>query len=71
MEFSDRKWPQKFKYQKAGSRRLLIFGGNGAENCITWCENQLAKVQIINRRNPVDKLKATPECHVREWCSIL
>lgn len=54
-------WP--FKYQKAGSGRWAIWGGNGGESCVTWAENKLAIAGVGSGVSILDSKKALPELH--------
>jgi hypothetical protein len=61
-------------YQKAGSARTPVLGGNGGDNCVTWAEKMLAIANAGNGVKPVDSFKAAPEAHVRiqiGWTPII
>ena len=59
-------WP--FKYQKAGSYRWNLWGGNGGENCVTWAEKKLAIAGAGNGKIAIDSKKAAPFVHVN--CTV-
>jgi hypothetical protein len=61
-------WP--FTYQKAGSFRWSIWGGNGGDNCITWAEGKLAIAGVGNGKVVLDSKMASTEVHVSR-CKIM
>jgi hypothetical protein len=56
-----------YKFQLAGSRRWAWLGGNGGDNCLTWCQARLTEVGIIRNgegEKKIDIVKAPPQAHV-------
>lgn len=59
-------WP--FRYQKAGSGRSTLFGGNGGESCITWAEKKIAIATGHQVTAVADSSKAVTSIHI--GCSL-
>ncbi len=64
--------PLPYVYQKAGSKRSALLGGNQGDNCVTWAKKQILLAHINQGMLETnwaitDTIKALPEAQVTQW----